>query len=377
MSMTPGLLDQLQALAQQPVEAASAMPPGIYHDPGIAALEQERIFRRDWQCAGRAESIPAKGDWFSWQIADQPVLVVRGSDGAVRAHANVCRHRMTRLMEGQGTCRRIVCPYHAWTYDIDGRLIAARHMERSRDFDAAGISLAPVRCEIWHGWIYLTLDPQARPVAELLAPLADIVADYRMENYVEVLRQDHVWDTNWKLLTENFMEGYHLPVTHRKTVGAFFPAEETEFGEASHEAFTYQLFQKTTDAPIGTAHADNTRLTGRWRTTSVMPTVFPSHMYVLAPDHLWYLSLQPRGIDKVAIRYGVAFAPERLAAANDRERLIKDATDFLWDVNLEDRGVVEALFAGTSSPLAAPGPLSWLERENHEFTGWLARRLTA
>jgi choline monooxygenase len=377
MSTTSHLLDRIEALAQRPLEAALAMPPGMYHDPGIAALEQDRIFRRDWQCAGRAESIPDKGDWFSWQIADQPVLVVRDSKGAVRAHANVCRHRMTRLMEGQGNCRRIVCPYHAWTYDIDGKLVAARHMERSQAFDAGGIALAPVRCEVWHGWIYLTLDPQARPVAELLAPLGAIVADYHMEDYVEVLRQDHLWDTNWKLLTENFMEGYHLPVTHRKTVGAYFPAEETEFGKEDHEAFTYQLFQKTTDAPIGTAHADNTRLTGRWRTTSVMPTVFPGHMYVLAPDHLWYLSLQPRGIGQVAIRYGVAFAPERLAAANDRERLIKDATDFLWDVNLEDRDVVEALFAGTASPLAEPGPLSWLEKENHDFAGWLARRLTA
>ena len=79
----------------------------------------------------------------------------------------------------------------------------------------------------------------------------------------------------------------------------------------------------------------------------------------------------------MAVPYGVAFAPERLAAANDRERLVKDATDFLWEVDLEDRDVVEALFAGTASPLAQPGPLSWLERENHDFAGWLARRLTA
>ena len=376
MSQTRDLIDRLHALAALPHERASAMPPAVYHDPGLHALELERIFRRDWQCAGRAESIPKNGDWFSWQVADQPVLVIRGSDGTVRAHANVCRHRMMRLQEGQGSCRRIVCPYHAWTYDIDGRLVATRHMERSEGFAAADIRLAPVRCEVWHGWIYLTLDESAPPVAELLAPLGEIVADYRMEDYVEVLRQDHVWDTNWKLLTENFMEGYHLPVTHRKTVGAYFPAEETEFGDhPPHEAFTYQLFQKTTEAPIGTAHPDNTRLQGRWRTTSVMPTVFPSHMYVLAPDHLWYLSLQPRGTGQVAIRYGVAFAPERLAAANDRDRLVKEATDFLWDVNLEDRDVVEGLFAGTASPLAAPGPLSWLERENHEFTAFLARRL--
>ena len=372
------LLKQLKALATLPLEQATAMPPEVYHDPEIHKLELERIFARDWLCAGRAESIPRKGDYFTYRIADQPIFVMRGSDGEVNAWSNVCRHRMMRLLDGDGSCRRIVCPYHAWTYDIDGRLVAAKHMERTAVFDQADIRLHPVRAEVWQGWVYVTLSPDTPQVADLLAPLADIVADYRMGDYVEVVRQDHVWNTNWKLLTENFMEGYHLPVTHRKTVGAYFPAEETEFsGGTPHEAFTYQLFQKTEEAPIGTAHPDNTVLQGRWRTTSVMPTVFPSHMYVLAPDHLWYLSLQPAAIDKVAIRYGVAFAPEKLAAANDRDTLVEQASDFLWKVNLEDRFVVEGLFEGTSALLAQPGPLSWLERENHEFTGYIARRLTA
>ena len=213
---TSPVLKQLAALAARPLERATAMPPAVYHDPQVHALELERIFGREWLCAGRAESIPRKGDWFTWKVADQPVLVIRGSDGTVRAFSNVCRHRMMRLLDGKGSCRRIVCPYHAWTYDIDGRLVGARHMERTEGFDMAEIRLKPVRCEVWQGWIYITLDPEARPVAELLAPLEEIVADYRMADYVEVVREDHVWDTNWKLLTENFMEGYHLPVTHRQ-----------------------------------------------------------------------------------------------------------------------------------------------------------------
>ncbi len=371
-------LKKLKALAKRPLEQATAMPPEIYHDPEIHALELDRIFRRDWLCAGRAESIPKKGDYFTYRIVDQPIIVMRGSDGAVNAWSNICRHRMMRLLDGAGSCRRIVCPYHAWTYDIDGRLVAVKHMEKTEGFDKKHVRLHPVRSEIWNGWVYVTLNEEAESVANLLAPLDEIAADYRMGDYVEVVRRDHVWNTNWKLLTENFMEGYHLPVTHRKTVGGFFPAEETEFGDGPpHEAFTYQLFQKTTEAPIGTAHPDNKVLKGRWRTTSIMPTVFPSHMYVLAPDHLWYLSLQPDGIDKVSIRYGVAFAPEKLAANNDREALVTEAADFLWEVNLEDRFVVEGLFEGTAAPLAEPGPLSWLERENHEFAGYISRRLTA
>ncbi len=371
-------LKKLKALAKLPLEKASALPPEIYHDPEVHALELDRIFRRDWLCAGRAESIPKKGDYFTYRIVDQPIIVMRGSDGEVHAWSNICRHRMMRLLDGEGSCRRIVCPYHAWTYDIDGQLVAVKHMERTEGFDKKHIRLHPVRSEVWNGWVYVTLNDEAQSVADLLAPLDEIAADYRMGDYVEVVRQDHVWNTNWKLLTENFMEGYHLPVTHRMTVGAYFPAEETEFSEGPpHDTFSYQLFQKTTEAPIGTAHPDNKVLKGRWRTTSIMPTVFPSHMYVLAPDHLWYLSLQPDGIDKVSIRYGVAFAPEKLADTNDREALVTEAADFLWEVNLEDRFVVEGLFEGTAAPLAEPGPLSWLERENHEFAGYLSRRLTA
>ena len=150
-----------------------------------------------------------------------------------------------------------------------------------------------VRCEVWQGWIYVTLDADIPTPEERLAGLERVIVNYRAADYVEVDRQDHVWKTNWKLLTENFMEGYHLPVTHRRTVGAYFPVEETRFGD-DEAAFTHQWFTKTSDAPVGTAHPQNRRLEGRARSTSVLGTIFPCHMFVLAPDHLWYLSLQPK-----------------------------------------------------------------------------------
>jgi phenylpropionate dioxygenase-like ring-hydroxylating dioxygenase large terminal subunit len=204
-----------------------------------------------------------------------------------------------------------------------------------------------------------------------------MVAPYDMAGYVPVAAQDHVWATNWKLLTENFMEGYHLPVTHRRTVGAWFPADDTEFPEASFEAFTFQTFTKTEDATYGRAHQANTRLEGRQRFTSVMPTVFPTHMYVLAPDHLWYLSLRPKSIGEVHVRFGAALAPEVMAGLNDREGFVAELIGFFDRVNAEDRVVVEGLFEGTGAPLAAPGRLSWLEREIHDFMGYLDRGLSA
>jgi len=371
------LLAALRDIAERPLEQARAMPPGVYTSEAFHALERARIFAREWLCAGRAESVANPGDYLTWSAGEQPLFVVRGEDGALRAFANVCLHRMMCLLEGRGHRRRIVCPYHAWTYGLDGRLQRARHMERTAGFNAGDLRLPEIRCEVWEGWIFVTLDPDAVPVAERLAALHAVVEPYGMGEYVEVLQEDHEWDTNWKCLTENFMEGYHLPITHRETVGAYFPPEETEFPEATHDGFTYQTFIKTPDAPIGTAHPDNTRLTGRWRSTSVLPTIFPSFMMTLAPDHLWYLSLQPNGVAKARMRYGIALAPEVHAAAGARDAVVARASEFLARVNAEDRAVVEGIFRGARAPLSRPGPLSWLEREIHDFVRYLARRLSA
>jgi choline monooxygenase len=133
-------------------------------------------------------------------------------------------------------------------------------MKRTPGFDPRQHHLPEIRTEVWEGWIYVTLDGGAPSVAALLAPLQGVVAPYAMAGYVPVVTQDHVWNTNWKLLTENFMEGYHLPVAHRKTVGAWFPADDTSFPEERFDHFTYQTFTKNEDAKYGRAHPANNRL---------------------------------------------------------------------------------------------------------------------
>jgi len=370
------ILNDLSVLALLPLEDATAMDPGVYTSEAFLALEGEKIFRRQWICAGLSADIPEPGNYTCFDLDSQPVVIMRQSDGKIQAFSNVCRHRMMTLLEGSGSCRRIVCPYHAWTYGIDGQLIAAPQMQERPGFKNGEISLPKIRCEVWHGWMYLTLDQDAEPVSALLSGLEPLVSPYNMQHYVPIARQQQVWSTNWKHLTENFMEGYHLPVTHKATVGGYFPVEDTQFSEQNPDpAFTYQFFTKTGDAPVGTAHPDNKHLKGKQRRTSILPTVFPSHMYALAPDHFWYLSLQPLGTGEVAILYGAALAPEVLAASQDPEKLISETCSFLDQVNAEDRMVVEGIYRGAQAPLSIPGPLCWLEKENHEFTQYLARQL--
>ncbi len=377
MSDAKSLLTQLSRLADGPANQSTALPPGLYHDEDIFALERRKLFAKGWLCPGLAAEIAKPGDYLTFTIDDQPVFTIRGEDGAIRSFSNVCLHRMMRLLDGRGSVQRIVCPYHAWTYGTDGRLLGAPHMKESPGFEPRALGLPEIRTEIWEGWIYVTLDPEAESIAKLLQPLQGIVAPYAMAGYVPVAAQDHVWDTNWKLLTENFMEGYHLPVAHRKTVGAWFPAEETEFPKDSDPRFTWQTFTKDENATYGRAHPANERLEGRWRFTSVMPTVFPTHMYVLAPDHLWYLSLRPKSIGQVHVRFGAALAPEVMSSLNDPKSYVDTLVGFFDRVNAEDKGIVEGLYEGTAAPLARPGRLSWLERELHDFMGYLARGLSA
>ena len=372
------VLEKLAVIADGPLEEATCLPADIYTDAEIAERENTGIFRKDWVCPGLAAEIPEAGDFLTFTIAGEPIFCIRDSQGVIRTFANVCRHRMMKLLEGRGQARRVICPYHAWTYNLSGRLIGAGHMERSKGFDKNTVCLPEIQTEIWNGWIYVTLNPEATPVAESLAPLNDVVARYGMEAYVPIVQQDHIWKTNWKLLTENFMEGYHLPVAHQATVGAWFPVTETRFPTDVFDAFTYQTFQKVGDAKYGQAHRDNATLEGDWRITSVLPTIFPTHMYVLAPDHLWYLSLRPKGVGEVDVRFGVAIAPEvdnALSDPDERSAWISDLENFFEHVNTEDREVVEGIYAGARSQFASPGPLSWLEREIHDFQKYLSRRL--
>ena len=374
---TERLLGDLATIASRKFEDATNMPPNLCRDLGIAQLEHKKIWKRDWVCAGLAAEIPNAGDYLSYSVADEAIYCIRDDKNNIRTYSNVCRHRMMQLVEGRGNSQRITCPYHAWTYDLKGKLVVAGEMRQSNAFDKAKICLPEFRTEIWHGFIYVTLNKDAHSVKELLAPLDDQVARYELQNYIPIVSQDHVWDTNWKLLTENFMEGYHLPVAHKETVGAWVGLKDTVFPDEVHESFTYQTFTKANGATYGTAHADNTKLKDEWRNTSVMPTVFPSHMYVCAPDHMWYLSLRPKGIGQIDVRFGVTLAPEVYHSLDNREESIKELVEFFDRVNEEDRQLVEGIFKGSKSEYATPGPLSWLEREIHDFEQYLANRLSS
>ena len=371
---TADILKSLSANANGPFDEARSLPPAIYHDPAILDLEIERLFRRDWICVGREAEMASPGDYICRDIIDTPVFAIRQRDGSVRAFANVCLHRSARLLEGCGHAGRISCPYHSWTYEIDGQLIGAPFMQETPDFKPSDFRLRELACETWEGFVYVSLAERPASIAGALAGLTKVVRDFRMGNYVPVHEQEESWSANWKCLVENYMDAYHIHRVHRNSFARYGSSEEITELYPGEAAYTWHVVQEDEANHSVFAHPDNTWLEGDDRYKTILINIFPSHVMQAQPDMLWYLSILPDGVDRLTIRWAVSIPAEILDSANDRQQLIDEQMSLIHQVNSEDQPIVENVFRATRSPLASAGPMSYLERNVWDFGRYLASR---
>ncbi len=366
-------LQELRANVALPFERAQAMPKSVYTSPAFAELESRHIFAAEWLCAGRAEALPNPGDYLTMEIAGEPVIILRDRDGSLRGLSNVCRHRMSTLLQGRGNVRSIVCSYHAWTYNLDGSLRGAPAMARNESFCRDQIRLPAIRVENWRGWIMVTLNPDAPPPAETLAGVDRLVGYLPMETYSEVFREEFDWDTNWKVLAENFMESYHLPVCHEATIGGTCDLNLMTCPEGD-AAFNHHWIVKNDSLPLSLAHPSNTALQGDERRITWLLAIYPSLLITLTPGYFWYLSLTPKGPGRVHVLFGGGMSADWIADPEAPAHLVQLKT-LLDEVNLEDKGCVERVYRGLCADLSAPGALSHLERPNYDFARWIASRM--
>jgi choline monooxygenase len=370
------VLDELRAAAAREVTRAASLPPPVYTSANFHALERAGIFHRDWLAVCRAEDVPDAGDYVTCDMADLSFFALRGRDGNIRCFANTCRHRMSRLLSGAGNCGgKIVCPYHAWTYRDDGRLVGVAHMEKSEGFQLADHRLAELHTEVWGGFVFATMNKAIAPVAERLSGIANVTERFGMAGYRKVLREDFETQANWKLIQENFMETYHLPHVHRTTLGTQEPVGIARGFEAT-DAYSIQLTEKYDDSPRGHAHPANTVLTDEWRRTTVVLAIFPTLLLILCPDHLWYFLTHPQEAGRTRIRFGLSYAPE-VVADKGLASLQAQWGPYYSQINGEDKAIVEGVQRAARSPLAKPGRLSYLEQFTVDLSRYLARRLLA
>jgi phenylpropionate dioxygenase-like ring-hydroxylating dioxygenase large terminal subunit len=197
------------------VAGTRTIPFAWYSDPAVLRLERERIFRRSWQYAGRAGQAAEPGSFFTCDLGGVPVVVVRDGD-ELRAFLNVCRHRGSLVCEGEGKRATLQCPYHAWTYALDGSLRAAPRADQEAGFDRDGLGLLPVAVDTWGPFVFVNPDAEAGPLAETLGELPQLVAAAGLDvDALVFLKRSHgTYEANWKVCTENFLECYHCQVAH-------------------------------------------------------------------------------------------------------------------------------------------------------------------
>ncbi len=204
------------------------IPGGRYTSEEFYQLETEHIWGKSWLVAGRAEEIPQRGNYMLFERVGKSVIITRGADGEIRAFHNTCRHRGAPIAtECKGKSNLLVCRYHSWSYDLEGRLIRVPEEHDFGDFDKAARGLLPVRCEIWGGWIFVNFDPDAKPLIEDLGQLVEDLAPMDMANLRVKGRLHYKISCNWKAALDAFLEAYHVKSIHPQTVAVLLDGKGT------------------------------------------------------------------------------------------------------------------------------------------------------
>ena len=310
------------------------LPWSWYSDPEVLRREQERIFRRTWQYVGHAGLVEEVGDRFGAWAGEVPVLVVRDEEGP-RAFLNVCRHRGSLLVEGPGNGKTVQCPYHAWTYALDGSLRAAPRSDREPDFDSQGVSLVPLRLETWGPFLFVNPDEAAPPLLETLGPLPSFVP---VDNLAFHSRDEYELAANWKIGCENYLECYHCPVAH-KGFSAAYDVDPDEYRLEPTGAYVLSQF----------AHTRDGEEEGKGQFHFVWPNLKLNQL--AGPPNLSIGPLLPAGPERATGFLDYFFAPD----ADDA--WVEELLAFDRQVGAEDRVLVERVQKGVRSGIVDEGRL--------------------
>ena len=339
---------------------ARTLPQECYTDPDFFRREMEAIHFDMWLAAGRTEQIKKPGDFFVCEIANAGIIVLRDDANAIRAFHNTCRHRGTLLCAvGHGALPgRIQCPYHAWTYRLDGTLASAPHMEKVEGFRESDHSLAPVRTAEWDGHIFINLSPHPIPFEEHLAGLREKFRPWRMEQLALVERRVYDVAANWKLIIQNYSECLHCPIAHPQLQknshymsGDNDPPGATILGgrmDLRDGIATLTMSGQTSRNVLPGLSADDRRHVYYY-------CLLPNFLLNLHPDYMLTFTLWPRAVDRTQIVCEWHFHPDEVATPGFDP---KDALEF-WEItNRQDWELSDRAQKGISSKGYQPGPYS-------------------
>lgn len=362
------------------VSKATALPPDVYTSEEFLAFEKRALFDHEWLCVGVASAVPAPGDWFTASVNDEPVIVVRGKDGEIRAISAVCQHRAMQVCEGSGHSTTFTCPYHRWTYGLDGRLLGAPAMERTEGFAKADWGLPNLAVEIWQGFVFVNLDPDAAPLAPTLRSYEPYLEHYDLANAVcpgTFTLEGLPW--NWKVMFENFNDGYHANRLH-SIIQDFCPSDMTRFpvqwDEGSNVIFREAGYIhidggfNATRKAILPIFPDLTE-EERWRSTfALLP---PTLCMGTAPDQAFFFIVRPTSATTIDLEIGYLLHPSALEHPMF-EHLFAMSDAGVQVFVRQDQDATTKVQRGLRSRYAPRGRYSWQEQTHVELNRWLVQR---
>jgi len=362
---------------------SATLPTAWYIDPGHFQRELENIWRTQWVAVGRVEEWGGAGDYRVIPLAGQQVVVTQNRDGELRAFHNTCRHRGSLLCveaTGRFRGRRIVCPYHAWAYSLDGELLSTPRRPDTPDFEPSEHGLYPVALHTWGGFVFLNLAAEAPDFASSAGKEVHALGNWPLAGMVSAHREEHDLACNWKVFWENYSECYHCPGVHRDLCqlvplyreGVASP-EDLPGDHPMRESQARLADGKATWSPDGqTPLPDLPGLSGAELAAGMTFADFVPGMFVIAHrDHARSVRLTPLGPEQTRLTVDWLLMPETAAAGVDLERL----TSFARQVVLEDARVCELNQAGLHCMRHAEGVLLPQERAVKDFDDWVRERL--
>jgi glycine betaine catabolism A len=374
VTMIPVARESL-APALAPFGKSSTLPSEAYADEGVFRWELEYFFDRTWVCIGRADDLQAAGDQRAVALGFESALLTRGQDGALHAFYNVCRHRGHELVEaGNATRARLVrCPYHAWAYGLDGRLMGAPGFGKVSGFDKADYSLAPLRLVEWHGWLFANASGDAPPFEEHIGNLGELIENHRPGELVAGARHDYEVAANWKIIVENYHECYHCSVIHPELSRVSPPTSSVNLDPEGAWIGGPMLLADGTETMSLTGKSNAPRLPhladGQERKIYYFG-VFPNLLISVHPDYVLTHRLHPLAPDRTAIECEWLFSREAVESDGFDPSY---ASDF-WDItNRQDWRACEGVQRGVSSRGYRQGPLSPREDAVYQFITMVAR----
>ena len=380
---------------------ARSLPQKYFISPDVFAEEQESIFSKEWLLVGHQSQIPKPGDYIVRQVIGESLIVIRDKDEEIRAFYNVCRHRGTRLIEhraGEAVCGHtsaIQCPYHAWTYGLDGRLIGAPHMDEVPGFDKADYPLHPVNLGVWEGFIFVNLnDGEARLRSEAtarqrsgdfislerwFAPLNGKFANWNMSILRPAKRIEYDVRANWKLMFENYSECYHCPGVHPMLSKVSpYDSAENDLAEGPFLGGFMKINPGKSLTMSGNACAlpiEHDQEHDKESTQRVFYySIFPNMLLSMHPEYVMVHQLWPQSPERTLIVCDWLFHPDAFTRKDFKP---EDAIEF-WDMtNKQDWHVCELSQQGISSCAYVPGPYSARESIPAAWDDYYLRRFKA